>query len=116
MSDHEPTPAQETSGSANWAVALIQGGTAIPKAGGRLLNTVGDQIGLFLEPIHMRRKGRAEADAAVAMARAEAEIAVIKAQGKLAIKNLNDRAEERVRRREARRQQNVEAITAQAAC
>jgi hypothetical protein len=115
MSEQEPSQHPEPSGPTSWGIALVQGTTAVPRAAAKLLNTVADQIGFFLEPLHTRRKGKAEADAAVAKAKAEAEIAVIEAKGKLATKDLKDRADERVRRREAKRQQNLEAITAQAA-
>lgn len=98
----------------SWYITLIQGTTAIPKSVAKLIDTVGGQIGLFLEPIHLRRKGQAEIDVAVAETRGMAEIAVLCLQNKLAIQDIQDRADERVRKREAKRQSNIEAITAQA--
>ena len=95
-------------------LALIQGGTALPKSIAKLIDTVGDQIGLFLEPMHTRRKGQAEADVQVAEARAKAEIAQLKIRNKVAIQSFEDRAEATVQRRKARQQINIESITAKA--
>ena len=76
---------------------------------------MGDQFGLFLEPVHIRRKGRAEADASIIEAQSKAEIAVVRQENKLAIRDIEDRAEESTRRRETRRQKNIEDIAAGAA-
>jgi len=96
-------------------MALIQGGTAVPKAVAKLIDTIGDQIGLFLEPTHIRKKGQAEAEVLVYEAKAKAEISALKMESKLAIQSIQDRAAERVRKREEKRQANLEAITSQAA-
>lgn len=96
-------------------IAIIQGTTAVPKLVAKLIDTVGEQVGLFLEPYHIRRKGQAEADVTVAETKAKAQITVLRLENKLTIRDLEDRAEERVRVREAKRQENLEAITAQAA-
>jgi hypothetical protein len=96
-------------------MALIQGTTAVPKSVAKLIDTIGDQIGLFLEPTHIRRKGQAEADVMVAQAKAKGLVAVLGLQNKLALQDIQDRAEERVKRQEAKRQKNLEAIAAQAA-
>jgi uncharacterized repeat protein (TIGR03899 family) len=109
MSDPVPTP------GANWLTTLLQGGTAVPKAVGKLIDTVSDQIGLFLEPSHIRRIGQAEADVTVTQAKAKAEIATVKLKNKLALKEIEDRTTERFWRMEVRRQRNREAIVAQAA-
>ena len=109
MTDHLPVP------EASWFMSLIQGTTAIPKAIAKLIDTIGGQIGLFLEPTHIRRKGQAEADVTVTEARAKADVAVVQLQNKLALQDIQDRTEERVRKRETKRQKNIEAITAQAA-
>jgi hypothetical protein len=103
--------------STGWSTltSLIQGSTAVPKAVAKLIDTVGDQIGLFLEATHIRRKAKADADAALIAAKGKAEEAVVKVESKYALKDIQHRAEERVRRREAARQENLEAITAQAA-
>ncbi len=81
----------------------------------KLVKTVCDQFGLFLEPTHIRRRASAEADAALTKARAGADIEVIECQNKLVIQKMEDRAAQRVRRLEARRQKNLERIAVQAA-
>jgi hypothetical protein len=96
-------------------LTLIQSTGALPKALAKLVDTLGDQIGLFLEPGHTRRKGQALADVSVADAKARAEIATIDLQSRIALRDTADRADERVRRREVKRQANIEAIAAQAA-
>jgi len=98
MADNLPVP--ETS----WFLSLIQGTTAIPQSVAKLIDTVGAQVGYFFEPIHIRRKGRAEAD-----------VAIMQHESRLIIQAKEDRIAERIRRREARRQENIEAITAKAA-
>ena len=90
--------------------SLITGTTAVPKSVAKLIDTVGEQIGLFLEPAHTRRKGQAKADVAVREAEAKAEVAFVRFESKLAIRDLEDRVEERVRRRETKRQENLESI------
>ncbi len=109
MADASPSPEPDR------ILALIQGTTAVPRSIAKLIDTVREQIGLFLEPYHIRRRGQAEADVVVTEAKAKADIAVIRLENKLAIRDIEDRAEERVRRQEAKRQENLEAITAQAA-
>lgn len=98
----------------SWYMALIQGTTTIPKAVAKLIDTIGNQIGLFLEPTHIRRKGQAEAGVNVSEARAKADIAVLKIENKLAIQDIQDRAAERVHIQEEKRQKNLEAIASQA--
>jgi hypothetical protein len=99
----------------NWLVALIQGSTAVPKGVGKLLETIADQIGFSLEPLHIRRRAKAQADAAVTAAKAQAEVAEIQLESKLELQQIKDRAKERVLRKEARRQKNLESIAAKAA-
>jgi hypothetical protein len=96
-------------------MALIQGTTAVPKSVAKLIDTIGEQIGLFAEPFHTRRMGKAEADVTVTAARAEAEIATIKLENRITLRNIRDREGQRVMAREARRQRNLEAIVVQAA-
>jgi uncharacterized repeat protein (TIGR03899 family) len=108
MADQVPSP------QPSWIISLIQGTTVIPVAFAKLINTVGDQIGLFIEPTHIRRKGQAEADVSVMQAKADQEIAVVELRGKLALRDIADRWEERVRKREARRQKNIESIIGRA--
>lgn len=110
MSDQPAVPA----GGGGWA-QLVLNSTAVPRALGKLIETVGDQIGLFLKPVHTRRQAQADADAVVAHARAKCAIKVLNAENKYLIQEIEDRAEERVREREARRQQNIENISANAA-
>lgn len=95
--------------------SLIMSNGPVAAGVGKLLNTVSEQIGLFLEPHHIRRKAKAEADANIIEAKSKAEIAVVKAENKLVIKELEARAVERLRRQEERRQENMEAIVASAA-
>lgn len=94
---------------------IIQGTTAVPKAIGKLIDTVSDQIGLGLNPVHIRRKAKAEADASVIGATARAEVDAIEAKSKIEINELNERVAERVKRKEQRRQKNIEEVTAKAA-
>jgi hypothetical protein len=95
-------------------MALIEGTTAVPQSVAKLIDSVGNQLGLFLEPTHIRRKGRAQADVLVSEANAKAEIAVLEINSKLAIQNIQDRAAEKNRRREEKRQANAEAIAGKA--
>jgi hypothetical protein len=92
----------------------------------KLVETVGNGLGLLYEPVRIRRKAKAEAEVAIGKAKAEANIALIKAKSKtdIALMQINDRAlireatdraEVRVTRREEQRQQNLEAIVAKAA-
>jgi uncharacterized protein DUF2806 len=108
MSDNLPTPT-------NWWTSLLQGTTAISKSVVKLIDTVGEQIGLFLEPTHIRRKGQAKADTTVINAKAEADVAMIQLQGRLALLDTQDRAYTRVKRKEEKRQKNIEAVVAQSA-
>lgn len=98
-----------------WYSMLLQGTTAVPKSIAKLFDTVSDQIGLFLEPVHIKRKAVAEADAAIVSAKATAEIREVEVTSKLRIDNIQDRAAERTRKKEQRRQQNIESINAKAA-
>jgi hypothetical protein len=107
MSDQLPAPAP------GFWLSLVQGGS-VRKSIAKFIDTIGDQISLFLEPTHVRRKGKAQADVRVVDAKADAEIATVVLQNKIALRDIEDRADERVRRREAKRQANLEAIAAQA--
>jgi hypothetical protein len=98
----------------NCWLALIQGSTAVPRGVGKLLETVADQIGLSMEPFHIRRKAAAEGDAAITAAKAEAEITQLQLETKLHLAETKDRAKERVWKREVRRQKNLEAIAVKA--
>lgn len=96
-------------------LATVLGIVAVTKSVAKLLDTVSDQVGLYLEPIHTRRKSQAEAGALKTEATAKAEVSVIKLENKIDIENIKDRAAERVGKREEKRQQNIEAIIKQAA-
>jgi hypothetical protein len=95
--------------------SLVTGTTAVPKSVAKLIDTVGEQLGFFLEPIHIRRKGQARAEVAVIEAEAKADIAVVRAENKLALRDIEDRTEERVIRRETMRQKHLESIVGHAA-
>jgi hypothetical protein len=68
-----------------------------------LIKKVSNAIGLIYEPHHVRRMAKAEADAQK-----------IRALAQMEINELEQRAIERLVRQEARKQENIEAITAQA--
>ena len=95
--------------------SLITGTTAVPNSVAKLIDTVAEQIGFFLEPVHIRRRGRANADVAVAEAEAKADIAAARVKNKLALRTIDDRSEERVLRREVKRQEHLESIVGHAA-
>jgi hypothetical protein len=99
----------------NWLVALIEGTTAVPQGVAKLLETIADQIGFSLEPFHIRRKAKAQADAAITAAKGQGEIAQIQLEKSIELKEIEIRAKERVSKREARRQRNLEAIAVKAA-
>jgi hypothetical protein len=109
MADNLPVP------EPSWYTSIIQGTTAIPNSVAKLIDTIGAQIGLFLEPTHIRRKGKAEADVTVAKAKAAADSVIVELKNRLVVQDIQDRADERIRRRETKRQKNIEAIAAQAA-
>lgn len=69
-----------------------------------LIEKVSSAVGLIYEPLHIKRK-----------ARAEAEADKIKAVAKIELDELQHRALERFVQQEARKQENIETITAQAA-
>lgn len=96
-------------------IATVLGIVAVTKSVAKLLGTVSDQIGLFLEPIHIRRKSHAEAVALKAEATAKAEVSVIEIESKINIENITDRTAESVRKRDEKRQKNKEAIIKKAA-
>lgn len=95
--------------------SLITGSAEVPKSISKLINTISDNLGLFCKPYHIRRIAEAEADAEVIRADTKGEVAVIRFRDKLAIQEIKDRAEERVRLREDKRQENLEAIVGMAA-
>jgi hypothetical protein len=76
---------------------------AISKPASKLIDAVTGAVGALYEPTRIRRKARAEADAAIIEALARAEIG-----------DIESRALGRLLSRETRRQENIEAITRQA--
>lgn len=112
------------SGAVQIFLALVNGTTAIPRAAAKLLDTVGEQIGLALKPVHTRRQARAEAAIEIIKAESEQKLQLIKAETPGKVRELKEiqkeeqveRAVARVEMRESRRQTNLEAITAQASC
>jgi len=96
-------------------LATIAGSTVVSVAVAKLIDTIGGQIGLHREANNIRRVGQANADVVVATAKAKVESDIIKAEGKIAIADLQSRAEERVRNQENQRQANIEAIAGKAA-
>jgi hypothetical protein len=108
-------PESHTTSLGEIALAVVNGTTAVPRAVAKLIETVCDQVGLATRPWHTRRQGQAEADLLVANADAGAEIAAIEAKAAVAVQNVHERAAERVRKKEARRQCNIEAIANEAA-
>jgi hypothetical protein len=69
----------------------------------KLIEAVRDAVGVVYEPTRIRRKAKAEADAAVILARSQIEV-----------REIEVRASERLIRRELRRQENIEKITRKA--
>ena len=69
-----------------------------------LVEKVCNAVGIVYEPTRIKRR-----------ARADAEAAKIAALGQLELKNIEQRALERLVHQEARKQENIECITAQAA-
>lgn len=69
-----------------------------------LVEKVCNAVGIIYEPVHIKRKARAEADADK-----------IKALARLELSEIEHRAVERLVHQEARKQENIEQITAQAA-
>lgn len=95
----------------------VAGVLAVPEASKgvrKLCDTVADQIGLFLQPYHTRRIAEANADAREIEERNKVAVQVIRAEGRLVIKDVPDRAAERGRLNQERQQRNIEAIVTKA--
>jgi hypothetical protein len=69
----------------------------------KLIEAVQSAVGIIYEPINIRRKARAESDAAI-----------IKLEGEIKSQDIAQRVSERVNRLEIRRQENIEGIVVQA--
>lgn len=106
------------------ANSLATGTTVVPKSVAKLIETISDQLGVYLNAGNILRKAKKEADAAVVQAKSEAEVAaikaesagdvaVIKARKKIMIQEFEGRANERVANRELQRQANLESVATQ---
>lgn len=76
---------------------------ALSQPATKLIDAVARAIGVLYEPRRIRRKAKAEVDAAL-----------IRAEGRLQLRRLAVRASDRVNERELMRQRNIEAITSTA--
>ena len=79
-----------------------------------LINKISDATGVWYEPRRIRQKANAESDAAIISANAEAAVDKIKAESEIEISDLHRRAAQRWIKEEAKRQENIEDIIAQA--
>ena len=79
-----------------------------------LINKISDATGILYEPRRIRRKAKAESDAAIISAKAEAAVDIINAESEIEITDLHQRAAHRLIQEEAKRQKNMEDIIAQA--
>ena len=79
-----------------------------------LIHKISDATGVLYEPRRIRRKAEAESDAAIISAKAEAAADIIKTESKIEITDLNRRAAHRWIQEEAKRQEIIEDIIAQA--
>ena len=79
-----------------------------------LIHKISDATGVLYEPRRIRREAKAESDAAITSAKAEAAVDIIKAESEIEITDLHQRAAQRLIQEEAKRQKNIEDITAKA--
>lgn len=77
-----------------------------------LIKKISDATGVLFEPTRIRRKAKAESDAAIISAKAEAAVDKIKAESAMEITDLHKRAAHRLFQEEAKRQKNMEDIIA----
>lgn len=82
--------------------------SGLSKPGTKLIEKVSDAIGVLYEPTKIRKKAKAEAEA-------EADAKRTDLISKLELEGIEKRAVERFLKREAKRQENIENITIQAA-
>ena len=75
-----------------------------------LINKISDATGVLYEPRRIRRKAKAESEAAIVSAKAETAVDVIKAESEIEITDLHRRAAQRLIQEEAKRQKNMEDI------
>ena len=79
-----------------------------------LIHKISDATGVLYEPTRIKRKTKAELDAAILSAKAEAAADIIKTQSEIEITDLHRRAAHRWIEEEAARQTNMEDIIAKA--
>ena len=75
-----------------------------------LINKISDATGVLYEPRRIRRKAKAESEAAITSAKAQAAADIIKAESEIEINDLHRRAAQRWIQEEAKRQKNMEDI------
>ena len=75
-----------------------------------LINKISDATGVLYEPRRIRRKAKAESEAAITSAKAEAAVEIVKAESEIEITDLHRRAAQRWIQEEAKRQKNMEDI------
>ena len=75
-----------------------------------LIHKISDATGVLYEPRRIRRRAKAESEAAIISAKAEAAADIIKAESEIEITDLHRRAAQRLIQEEAKRQKNIEDI------
>ena len=79
-----------------------------------LIHKISDATGVLYEPRRIRRKAKAESEAAITSAKAETAVDIIKAESEIEIADLHQRTVQRRIKEDMRDQKNMEAIIAQA--
>ena len=79
-----------------------------------LIKKISTATGVLYEPTRIRRKAKAESDAAIISAKVEAAGNIIKGESEIEITDLHRRAAQRWFEEETKRQKNMEEIIAQA--
>ena len=75
-----------------------------------LINKISDATGVLYEPRRIRRKAKAESNAAIISAKAAAAVDIIKTESKIETTDLHRRAAQCLIQEEAKRQKNMEDI------
>lgn len=75
-----------------------------------LINKISEATGVLYEPRRIRRKAKAESEAAIISAKAEAAVDIIKTESEIEITDLHRRAAQRWIQEEAKYQKNMEDI------
>ena len=79
-----------------------------------LIHKISDATGVLYEPRRIRRKAKAESEAAIISAKAEAAADIIRTESEIEITDLHQRAVQRRVKEDMRDQRNMEDIIAQA--